>query len=512
MLAFALFLARLALATVFGVAGITKLLDSPGTRRSLVQFGVPDRLGAVPASVLPVAELCVALALLLFASGRAGGIGAFCLLLLFSGAISVNLARGRTPDCHCFGQLHSSPIGWGILARNLCLAALAAPIVWQGRNGSTSTAFAWLKGLRTVQLVNLAAFVSGIALLVAGIGLLLQILRQQGRLLLRIEAIENRLAQGGDPVSGNTSGQWTPGLPLGAAAPDFVLNNLRGEPTSLSTLLIPRKPLLVFFTNPACVPCQALMPEVTRWQREYGPKLTLALISEGTVEENDAKIAAHGVTLVLLQRKREIAEAYGTYGTPSAVLVRPDSMIGSPMAQGADAIRELVAKVVGAQTSANGLALAAPHDGSQRTGGNQTPPPRIAKIGEPAPPLRFQDLAGRTRTLASFYGSKTLLLFWNPECGFCQQMLGDLRTLEADQPPVGFRILVISTGTAGANRAMNLRSLILLDKGARAGALFGAHGTPMALLLDAQGRVASGVAVGAQDVVALARLHLHQTA
>jgi hypothetical protein len=34
------------------------------------------------------------------------------LLVLFIVAIAVTLARGRKPDCHCFGQLHSKPIGW----------------------------------------------------------------------------------------------------------------------------------------------------------------------------------------------------------------------------------------------------------------------------------------------------------------------------------------------------------------------------------------------------------------
>jgi hypothetical protein len=53
------------------------------------------------------------------------------------------------------------------------------------------------------------------------------------------------------------------------------------------------------------------------------------------------------VTQVLLQRDREVAQAYQIQGTPSAVLVRPDGTIGSPLAQDADAIRALVAGAVG---------------------------------------------------------------------------------------------------------------------------------------------------------------------
>src|SRR6185436_11798175 len=54
------------------------------------------------------------------------------LLTLFTLAIAFNLMRGRAPDCRCFGQLHSSPVGWGTVVRNLVLAAFAALLVLQG--------------------------------------------------------------------------------------------------------------------------------------------------------------------------------------------------------------------------------------------------------------------------------------------------------------------------------------------------------------------------------------------
>jgi len=44
-----------------------------------------------------------------------------------------------------------------------------------------------------------------------------------------------------------------------------------------------------------------------------------------------------------------------------------------------------------------------------------------------------------------------------------------------------------------------------LDAGFQAGQLFGATGTPAAVLLDEECRVASGVGVGAAEVLALAR-------
>jgi len=45
---------------------------------------------------------------------------------------------------------------------------------------------------------------------------------------------------------------------------------------------------------------------------------------------------------------------------------------------------------------------------------------------------------------------------------------------------------------------------VVLDQDFRTARLFGASGTPSAVLVDAEGRIASAVAVGAQEVFALA--------
>src|SRR5205823_10460005 len=62
-----------------------------------------------------------------------------------------------------------------------------------------------------------------------------------------------------------------------------------------------------------------------------------------------------------------------------------------------------------------------------------------------------------------------------------------------------------STDSVADNQAMELRSPVLLDQdGMRVGRLFGATGTPMAVLADAEGKIASEVAAGAPAVLALA--------
>jgi thiol-disulfide isomerase/thioredoxin len=131
-------------------------------------------------------------------------------------------------------------------------------------------------------------------------------------------------------------------------------------------------------------------------------------------------------------------------------------------------------------------------------------PPRGIQVGEPAP-ATLTDLEGEPFELADYQGAPTAVLFWNPGCGFCQQMLDDLKAWEKKPPRRAPKLLVVSAGAAATNREMELRSQMGLEEGFQLGRAFGAPGTPSAVLLDADGKVASGVAVGADAVLALLR-------
>jgi hypothetical protein len=84
-------------------------------------------------------------------------------------------------------------------------------------------------------------------------------------------------------------------------------------------------------------------------------------------------------------------------------------------------------------------------------------------------------------------------------------MLPDLKDWEAESLEGGLTLLVVSTGNLNENQALGLRSPVLLDEGFTVGPTFGANGTPMAVLVDAEGKIASEVAAGAPAVLALAR-------
>src|SRR6266513_3729768 len=114
-----LMLARLVLVAVFLVAGVAKLADLAGSRQAMRDFGVPGKLADFFGLLLPLTEIAVAVALVLPLTTWWGAVAALSLLLIFVAGIGYNLAQGRTPDCHCFGQLHSAPAGWSTLIRNL---------------------------------------------------------------------------------------------------------------------------------------------------------------------------------------------------------------------------------------------------------------------------------------------------------------------------------------------------------------------------------------------------------
>jgi uncharacterized membrane protein YphA (DoxX/SURF4 family) len=168
---------RLVLFAVFAAAGIAKLRDRAGARQAVAGFGVPATLVGSFAAVLPVTELLVAVALLVSATAVAGAVAAEVLLGAFIAGIVASLARGRRPDCRCFGQLHSAPVGGRTLTRNVAMAAAAGLVVFRGPGTGIGS---WASGLTGL---GWAALVAAIALTVAFViegSLLLSAWRRRG--------------------------------------------------------------------------------------------------------------------------------------------------------------------------------------------------------------------------------------------------------------------------------------------------------------------------------------------
>ncbi len=102
-------LARLVLAAVFVVAGVTKLVDRRGTTQAAIDFGAPVRIAGALSWIIPLAELTVACLLLPSETAEYGAIGALALLLIFTAAVAWNLARGKMPIAAASGSYTPSP-------------------------------------------------------------------------------------------------------------------------------------------------------------------------------------------------------------------------------------------------------------------------------------------------------------------------------------------------------------------------------------------------------------------
>ena len=100
-------------------------------------------------------------------------------------------------------------------------------------------------------------------------------------------------------------------------------------------------------------------------------------------------------------------------------------------------------------------------------------------------------------------GSRVAVLFWNPNCGYCREMLESVRAWESKAAGGSPRLFVVSTGGVEENRAQGFRSPVAIDGAFATGRAFGAEGTPSAVVVAPDGTIGSELAVGSANVLRL---------
>jgi len=141
-------------AVVFFAAGVAKIRSIDTLEGVIQNFKVlPARLSRPFALVLPPIEIVVAAALALPATRIYGAATATVLLVIFTVAIALNLARGRREiDCGCFSSELKQNLSCWLVARNLLLIVCSAglTITAAGWAHTSPSWVAWLLGALSV--------------------------------------------------------------------------------------------------------------------------------------------------------------------------------------------------------------------------------------------------------------------------------------------------------------------------------------------------------------------------
>lgn len=128
--------------------------------------------------------------------------------------------------------------------------------------------------------------------------------------------------------------------------------------------------------------------------------------------------------------------------------------------------------------------------------------------GDDVSDLALGDLEGAVHPIAAHAGRRVLLVNWSPSCSFCLRIAGDLAALQDELGAQGVDLVLLAAGNGEVNRSLveevGLDMPVLLRDGTEADP-FGGTGTPAALLLDTDGRVAEAMVIGANAVPGYAR-------
>ncbi len=481
-----LLLIRLILFGVFALAGIGKLLDPVGSAKAMREFGTPDEFAKTFAIALPFAELVFAVCFLFVGMSWVGAIGALLLLLTFIGGMLWQISQGKAPDCHCFGQIHSEPVGKKSLIRNIIFALLALVLIAQGRERQGMT----LADSNT-EMLQMAVIFLLISLVVVLLAYVKKLTDQQNEMLRRMGVLELASGEGGS-VERNDAGDPNDGLPIGAPLPGFSIPDLGGRVVSFDHLMADNKPFLFFFVGASCDPCEVLLPEIEEWEAALGDKLRFVFITSGDVQRNREKFGSDGGRIVLVEKSsRAFALSVSAKWTPTALFVDADGNVASHVAAGDAAIRRLVDQIKNRDLNEEFIHF---------LGLNGYGRP---KIGKPIPTFSIKDLAGNEITNDSLAGRKTLVAFTSRTCPHCAVLMEQIREWEIKKTPNEPGFIIFADEEPAGLKDLGLESPILVDPKYKIAKQFGLYGAPSAVLVNEDGMIVTESAIGPPNIWAL---------
>lgn len=327
-----------------------------------------------------------------------------------------------------------------------------------------------------------------------------QLLRQNGRILLRVDELEKRFDQ-----LQLGAGPQADGLPLGSPAPDFDLAGLDAERKTLRDFR--GQSLLLIFFDPSCGFCREFVPTLSALRianQTDGRPLPL-ILAIGDVQQNRHFFAEHPLRYsVVVQQESEVSSAYRVKGTPSGYLIDAEGKIASEYALGAEQLLS--------RANRSTLTTSKEHERSNRFANHSLAQSKInrngLKAGTPAPDFQLPRVNGQGElSLHALRGRRVLIVFSSPSCAPCNRLAPKLETFHRGRPDL--EVVIISKGEPGENRLKvkehGLSFPVILQQGWAISRSYAIFATPAAYLIDEEGVIAHEVAVGVEPILHLLR-------
>jgi peroxiredoxin len=394
---------------------------------------------------------------------------------------------------------------------------------------------------------------------------LYQIVKQQGRILLRLDSLEQKAQGAGVGLEKPAEATEPPGLPLQSDFPAFKFPDLAGRTVALEAFR--GKRVLLVHWNFECGFCDSIAGELSALETGFQKQnVQLVLLTFGDAKSNREQAAEHGLKCpILLMKDEDRAAPFANEGTPVAYLLDEEGRVAAPLARGADRVLALALEVADPEPGASGAGKGAPQRSGLGSEGplSKTPAPhrvnlpgflvrheiglgdvikRVTsafgiktcvgcerragvlnrwmvfsstggsglKAGARAPAFLLPDLQGRMVSLEQYRGRRVLLVFTDPQCGPCDELAPHLVRLHREHGNDGWGVILVGRGNAEANQRKAEQHgfefpVLLQDRKWKVSREYGTLATPVAFLIGENGVIASDAAVGRDAILALVR-------
>jgi peroxiredoxin len=392
-----------------------------------------------------------------------------------------------------------------------------------------------------------------------------QIVKQQGRILLRLDQLEQNAQAAGAGLEKHGEEAEPAGLPLQSDFPAFKLPDLAGRPVALEAFR--GKRVLLVHWNFECGFCDSIAAELGRLETSFEKQnVQLVLLAYGDARSNQEQAAEHGLKCpILLMKDGEKPAPFEHEGTPVTYLLDEEGRVAAPLARGADQVLALALEVADLEPGASGAGKSTP----QRSGLDSEGPLRETlaphrvnlpgflvkqeiglgdvikrvtsamgikpcvgcerragvlnrwlvfssirgsglKAGTRAPVFLLPDLHGHMVSLEEYRGRRVLLVFSDPQCGPCDELAPHLVRLHREYANDGLGVILVGRGNAEENLRKAEQHgfqfpVLLQDRKWKVSREYGTLATPAAFLIGEDGVIARDAAVGRDAILALVR-------